>query len=751
MRTLLLKVLRDFKARKWQFLAVTFLVFLGISLFGGLYSSYLNIEATYRKFYNQTNFEDLGVEFNPAPMSLLNRVKEIPGVKAVVGRLTAYGTMDLEGRTVNVKLVSIPEKNSEVDSVYIVDGLYPKGNEVLVLKKFADLNGICVGQVIHVRVNGKVYSFRVSGTSYNPEYVLIAERGNVLTSPKDFGVLFVPYRKMEEITGLKGKITEVHVTVWGNPKEILNRVEAIFKPYGIRDGYERKDQPSYKLLRMDLQGFREIALMFPSMLLFIAALAVYVLLSRIVMEQTGIIAVLRALGYSKRSVVLHYMAYAVIVGVLGTVFGVFTGYWISSWMTSSYVDVLNLPYHVSKIYREVLLASTLAGILTPLAAGVSTAKRIAEIEPAVAMKGIRVEAPIRLKLNLPLPVKLAVNNLLRNPKRTAYTVIGVGMGVVLILTSLSFVDSVNEMMHIQFDKIQRFDYEVACSNVAKIRALKDVREAYPVVETWITFSRNGVTKTTNLIGIPPGQDLYNVYDLNGKRHFPPPEGIAIPKKIADELGIAEGEVVHVITEKGEMDVRVSEIIPQPLVPSCYADLKELERLGFEPNWVIVKGGNENELKRFGDVVSLDRMRRAVEEMMSMMKDFFVFSVAFGSSLAFAEVFNTTTVNLLERRREIATLRMLGYTVGEVARILLIETLAIGVMGIGIGIPLGILTVEVFKMTYKSELFNMPFVIYPTSYVITVLTITSVLLVSLLPGIRYVAKMDIERVTREVTE
>jgi len=193
------------------------------------------------------------------------------------------------------------------------------------------------------------------------------------------------------------------------------------------------------------------------------------------------------------------------------------------------------------------------------------------------------------------------------------------------------------------------------------------------------------------------------------------------------------------------------VFPQPLTPICYGNLRELESLGFKPNWVIVKGGNENELKRFGNVISMERFRRTIEEIMSLMTDFFLFSVAFGSSLAFAEVFNTTMINILERRREIATLIMLGYTVSEISKSLLIETLLLGIVGIVLGFPLSVLTLQMFKMTYRSELFNMPFVIYSKTYVIMFVTMMVVFILSLTPGIRYVARMDIERVTREIIE
>ncbi len=752
MRTLMKKTIRDLRTQRWQFLAVSFLVMLGVAMFLGLYSSYLNIESTYKKFYAQTNLEDLGFEFNPAPIDLIKRIRTLPNVEAVVGRLTAYGTMDIGGREVTLKFVSIPEKNSKVDSLYIVRGQYPKGSEVLLLEKFAELNGICVGETLHVRVNGKIYSLRVSGTAYSPEYVLITERTSVLISPKDFGIVFVPYELMEKITGLRGKITELHVKLFdpSQADRTLNEIKLMLEPYGLRAYYKQEDQPSYRLLRMDLQGFKRTALMFPTLLLLIAVFAVYILLSRLVMEQIGIIAVLRALGYSKRSIVLHYLSHAVVIGLIGTIVGIAFGFRISKGLTASYVDVLNLPYYVCKAYPGVMIVSVLAGMLTPILAGILTAKRVAEIDPALAMRGV-VERIGRVGLELrflPILLRMGVKNVFRNPKRTISTVLGISMGVVLITTSLGFVNSMNEMMHVQFDKVQKFDYLVETTNISGIRALKDVREAYPIVQTWIVFERNGIRKSSILIGLPV-QDLYNVYDVYGNRHFPPPKGLIVPSSIAKNLSIAVGENVRGLTELGWRRFYVAEEFPQPLTQVCYASLGYLESLGFKPNYVIVKGGNENELKRFGRVVSMSEERKAVKDMMKLMEDFFIFSFLMGTSLAFAEIFNTVTINVLERRREIATLRMLGYTVNEIAISLLFETSVVGVIGLLLGFPLALMTFRMFQMTYKSEIFNMPFVIYPQTYVFTAIAIALTLLLSIFPALRFVSRMDMAKITKEV--
>ncbi len=744
MRTLVLKNFRDLRAQKWQFLAVTFLVFLGVSLFTGLYSSYLNIKATYEKFYSETNFEDFGLFVNPAPKRLLEKIRRIHGVEAVVGRITAYGTVEVGGKEIMVKLVSIPRENSKVNSIYIVEGVYPKGNEALILKKFSDRYGISIGEKLNLRVGNRTYTLRVSGTACSPEYVLIWDMS------KRSGVLFVPYNVMEKITGLKGKVTEVHVKVYSDVDEVMSKVENIFKPYGIKKAYKKKDQPGYKLLRMDLKGFEHTALMFPSMLIIIAALATYVMLSRVVMGQMNVIAVLRAIGYSKTDVILHYLTYPVLIGVVGTVAGIFAGYWISSAMTSSYVDVLNLPYYVSKIYPNVTLVSVSIGMLAPIIAGSFTVKSVAEVEPAVAMKGIAVERTIGVKFErFSIMTRMAIKNVLRNPKRTVYTVLGLAMGVVLVGTSLALIDSVNEMMHVQFDKINGYDFKVECSNVKGIRALNDVKEAYPIVETWIVFERNGITEESTLIGLPV-QDLYNIYDLKGRRHFPPPKGIILPEYLAKKLGVSKGEVIKAFTKVGVVRFEVYDIFPQPLFPACYANIDQLERMGFKPNYVIVKGGNENELKRFGRVTSIKDVRKDVEEMMSMMNEFFAFSVLFGVTLASAMIFNTVTINIMERRREIATLRMLGYTVREIGESILIETFILGFFGILLGFPMVLGVLKFFETTYEGEIFKMPFVIYPQTYALTTAIIIATVLLSLLPGMRYISRMKIEKVTKEVT-
>ncbi|AKG92326.1 ABC-type transport system, involved in lipoprotein release, permease component [Geoglobus ahangari] len=773
-RILSLKAFRDLKAQKWQFMAVVFLVFLGVALYTSFYMSYLNLGKTYDRFYEKTNFEDLAVILNPsspAPASLLSEVRKIDGVEEVYGRIVHYATFEREGSRITLKLLSLPEK-LEVNRLVIVEGRYPEPEEkaAVILKKFADYHGIKVGESISVDIGGRRVNLKVVGLAFSPEFIWIVESGSWITTPKTFGVAYVPQKVLEDTLGIGSAVSEVHVTVYDDSRvdEVLNRVTEIFADYGISASYKREDQPSNKLVKMDLDGFRELSFMFPSFFLFVSALMVYVLLSRVVREQTGSIAVMRALGYSRKDILLHYLTHSAVIGVVGSLTGVAGGYLISIFMTAEYTKLLNVPFYVAEVHGDVMLQGLAIGLIVPLVAGISTAYAASKIDPAIAMRGvsedakrIRLDRVFELLGRISMLTKLSLRNIFRSPRRAAYSLLGVAASVTLILASMVFLDANDFAISTQFDRITTYDMKIYTSDPEVYRAVKnmpEVQEVAKVIETWIVFEKGGVTKSSTLYAIGHDQGLLNLYDAGGRQHHPPPKGIVMPKVIASKLSVAEEESLKALTEFGRMNVRVSEIYNQPLTAACYADILHFsKKAGIEFNALLVKfrpGFEEQGKGRISDMDgirtdSIDDLREYVDEIMTFFYVFIYFTLLFGASLGFASIFNTTMINVLERRREIATLRMLGYTTREIAFSLLIEVVVIGVIGIVVGIPLGYLAAKLLFQSFQSEMYYMPFVIYPRTYILTAAVTFVVLLASLIPGVRYVARMEIEKVTKEM--
>jgi|GEM_PF-707482 putative ABC transport system permease protein len=773
-RTLNLKVFRDLKSQRWQFIAVIFLVFLGVALYTSFYMSYLNLSKTYDTFYEKTNFEDLVVTLNPAnpaPEELLSEVRKIDGVKDVYGRLSAYGTFEMGNNRITLKLLSIPEELS-VNKLVIVDGRYPEAGEkaIILLKKFADYHDINVGESISVSINGKNVDLKVAGLAFSPEFIWIVESGSWMTTPKTFGITYIPQQTLEKILGVENIISEVHVTIYDDSRadEVLNRVKDVFSDYGVSGAYKREDQPSNKLVKMDLDAFRELSFMFPSFFLFISALMVYVLLSRVVREQTSSIAILRALGYSRKDILLHYLTHSLVIGIFGSITGAVGGYIISVFMTAEYTKLLNVPYYIAIVHRDVLIQGLVIGVIVPLIAGISTAYTASRIEPATVMRGLEVEAKkVRVDKilffvkKISMLTRLALRNLFRSPRRTVYSLLGVVASVTLILTSMVFLDANEFAISMQFDRITTYDMKISNSSPHIYQAIKnmpEVEQAAPIIETWVVFEKDGVTKTSILYAIGHNQNLLNLYDANGRQHHPPPDGIVLPEILAEKLRIARGEDVEVLTEFGKQKVTIAEIYNQPLTVASYSDILYFsKKAGIEFNTILVKfrTGMESEGKnRILDIKgirtdSIDDLKEYIDEIMTFFYVFIYFTLLFGASLGFASIFNTTTVNVLERRREIATLRMLGYTTKEVAYSLLIETVIIGVIGIAVGIPLGYMTAKLFFESFQSEMYYMPFIIYGKTYLLTAVATFATLLLSLLPGIRCVGRMEIDKVTKEI--
>ncbi|MFP3946995.1 MAG: ABC transporter permease [Archaeoglobaceae archaeon] len=769
------KVWRDIKSRKGMFLGVTFIIFLGIALFTSFYISYLNLSDTYNDFYQRTDFEDAGIKFNPAPASLLKDLKKLDGIKEVEGRLSIKSTLEIRGQQATLILISVPDgEQPKVNQLYVEGDYIPKNaySSAILLKQFADYHNIHAGETISPRIDGEKLQLKITGLAYSPEYIWIIEEGSFFVSPRTLGIAFVPYETLENF-GHQGEINEVHFTVYDESRreEILNRARQIFEPYGIKNFYTREEQPSNQALQLDLEGFRELAILIPGFILFISIFAVYVLLVRLINEQTHNIGVLRALGFRKNTILFHYLKHSLFIGVIGSVAGVMVGYILSIVMTMQYTEVINVPYYVARPHIEILLLGLVIGTLAPAISGIFIAKRAADLEIVQSLrgsfetqtKGLEVDKLFSF-IKLSTLTRLSLRNTFRNRKRAAYSAFSVVAAIMLIMNSVVFLDAIEETLDLQFNKVMNYDFEVRYSSYVDNTALKEVKsiqgveEAQPLIMTWMLIERGDDSKSINLIGMG-NQNLYNIYDLNGNRIMPPPDGILLPQSTAQNLSLLEGQQFTFVTEKGKKKSEVHRTFSHSLTPNAYASLDHLQEVlsadGYNTIIVKAKPGEhdrvQEQLEDLPGVLEVNSKAVVIEyinDMMEFSYVFIFFSLAFGASLGFAAIFNATSINIMERRKELATLRMLGYTTRQMGSSLFIENMLIGVTGTIVGVPLSYAAAYLFMLAFSSELFQIPFVIYFRTYVLTIIMVFVILSLSILPGLRFISKMNIEKVTKE---
>ncbi|HID43531.1 MAG TPA: FtsX-like permease family protein [Archaeoglobaceae archaeon] len=452
--------------------------------------------------------------------------------------------------------------------------------------------------------------------------------------------------------------------------------------------------------------------------------------------------------------------------------GVISGFILSVIMTVQYTGVINVPYYVAKPHFEVLLAGLAVGTVTPSVSGLFIAKRAADLKIVDSLKGSFEQQTKGLEIDRYMPffkmstlTRLSLRNTFRNRKRAAYSTFSVIAAIMLIMNSMVFMDAFEEALDLQFNKVLSYDLEVRFSSyvnnsvLKEVRLIQGVKDAYPLISTWMLIESGGKSKSVSLIGMD-NQKLYNIYDMKGNLHMPPPEGILLPESIAGNLSIVKGQRITFVTEAGKVDSKLYDTFEHSLTPTAYVSIDYLQKLmcvdGYNTIIVSVYPGEEDkvqdELEKIDKVLQVNSkavMIDYINQLLEFSYAFIFFSLLFGSSLGFSAIFNTTSINIMERRRELATLRMLGYTTGQLGFALIMENMLVGVIGTIIGVPISYFVAYFYLLSFSGELFQIPFVIYGRTYLLTVFLIFVILTVSILPGLRYISKMDIEKVTKEV--
>jgi len=785
-----LKLRRDILASRWQFLAVAVVIALGVAIFIGAYGSYQNLRSSYDRTYDQLRMADLWFEVADAPAGVAQEVAAVEGVAAAEGRLVEElpvvlpkaGPERMLGR-----FVTLPsERRAEVNDIKVTNGEYfsPGSDEpqVLLEKGFADFHDAQPGDMLQLIVaEDETVDFRVAGVAASPEYLWVAKsERDLFTLPSTFGIVFVPHDQLSELLGHRGQINEVTLRLENGADEVAVRgeVETLLAPYDLGRVIDREHQLGNRLLQLDLEGFEALALVFPILFLSVSALAIYTLLNRLVQMQRPHIGLMRAIGYSRGQVLRHYLVYGLAVGVVAAAAGVALGYALSIGITEMYGHFLNVPFISQRLQPGIMAIGFAAGVLTALIAGAIPAWGSAGTRPAEAMQPPAPTAGRRTILETLVPplarapyvLRLPLRNLFRARRRTLYTVLGVGSGVALVLVAASFLDSYDSMIRLQFDDIQKYDAKVSFTQpvpqslAAEVAAFEGVAAAEPIIEVPVALSAGGERHVTALQGIEADSRLYGT-PAPGGDSVSTGDGLLLTPPVSKLLGVRESDTVNVqpLLPGGEvMELTVDAIVKHPLGDIAFARLDTAQGLaggeGLASTLLVSFTGTPDEplqerllaLPGAPTVEYTEDVEEYINELSDLIFVFVGVMLVFGVALGFAIIFNTITINTLERRRELATMRTIGSSVGRLGAMLTVENVLMGLLGVVVGLPLGYAISLYFASLYQTELYDMPTVIYTRTYGIAALGALLVLLLAEIPSIRFVRRLDLPAVVREMS-
>lgn len=754
MRPLDRKLVRDLWRLRLQVLSIALVVASGIAAVVTFRSGLDSLDQSRVRYYAEARFADVFVSLKRAPQPLDARLAAIPGVAAVQTRVVAGVVLDVPGleELATGKLVSIPEGGADLNRLHLRLGRMPlpgRRGEALVGEAFARSNGLRVGDGLGALMNGRWERLRIVGIALSPEYVYATGGGAFLTDDRRFGVLWMRRDALAAAYDLRGAFNDAALALspGASEHEVIDGVDRLLARYGGLGAYGRADQPSDHIITDEIRQNRATGTVIPAFILAVAAFLLNVVLGRLVGTERDQIAVLKAFGYTSGEVARHYLAFAMAAVLLGTVIGVSAGLWLGNALVGLYAEHFRFPVLVYGASWPLVLAAIAMSVAAAAAGALGAVRRAALLPPAEAM---RPEEPAKFSRGaverlLPrgsvTPIgRIILRNLTRRPLRTTASVLGVGLSVSLVFVVLFMFDAFGYSFDLQFGRAQRQDLTVAFTAPRAPQIRHDLAHL-PGVERIEGFRAVPVRlragprmRTVALLGVEPGAQLSRVLDRRGRPHEVPETGVLLSAALAEALGVRPGDSLTVEVQEGARPVPrlpVAGTVDDLFGANAWMELHALSRAigegpaltgahlsiadGFEP----AVHARLRETPLMAGVTSPRAMLRNFEEHVAKnMYTNLVIVAIFAGVIALGVVYNGARIALAERARELASLRVLGFTVHEIAVILLGEQAVLLALGIPAGFAVGIAYARVWMESLNGEVYRIPMIFSASSFVLS---------------------------------
>ncbi|MGI6549872.1 MAG: ABC transporter permease [Syntrophomonadales bacterium] len=760
MNVLSRRLWRTFSKNRLQFMAVALVVMIGVSVFISMNTAYYNLDHSQDVFYQENDFADYYFHVVRAPNQVVKRIEALPGVAMVTGRVQMdVPIMRENGDRGTARLTGyhLP-MDKEVNRIQLGSGRMfdkdPSGGriEVLTDPQFAAANHLSPGSEIVVAAQGREVVLTVTGTGSGPEFIYpMKDAASLMPEPESFGIIMAPLNQVQQVLGYSGQVNQVliKVTPGFDEEEVADQVEKILKPYGNLASYPRKDQLSHAMLNTELDGLQKSASSLPAVFLILAAIVQYVMLGRMVKTQRQQIGIFKALGFSRRRIVLHYAAYSMVITVLGAILGIILGLMLSSVFSRTYAMFFNLPQEIGGINFNAIISGLVFSLAAGAAAGLGASRGILSLNPAESMRSEppRVSGRIWLERwtwlwrKLDNYWRMSIRTVWRNGWRSFFTMVGVMFAAGMLIIAFFADDSMDFMLNQHFAFEQRYDYLVRFTEPVKdyeilnISRLDGVIKSEPLLEVPVRVSFAGKEEDDLLLGMRPDTTLKSVFDEDGDPLVIPEDGVLMNDITANKLGVKVGDRVMIETRmqsgaSREAWLKVLGVNHQMIGYGSYVSLDQANRVLRESRVVTgvmlrIDPGEaasiEKELSRMTGVSSIQSQQRELagfQKQMGYMIYFVVIMVSFAAILGFAIVYNSSVIGFSERQRELALLKVMGFSDREVGGLLLRETLLQSIPGVILGLPFGRMMSQWYVAAISTDAFSFPVVVYPWTYIIS---------------------------------
>lgn len=740
------KVLRDLRRLWAQVLAIALVLAAGVATLILGNGAYASLNETRARYYEDNRFADIFADVTRAPRALLAEIEAIDGVLDAEARIVKLGLLDLPGTVepASVLFVSLPGGDGAgLNRLYLRQGRLPdpqSAQEIVVSEGFATALRLGPGDRLPVLMNGQRRDLKITGVALSPEFIYALGPGQIMPDPRRFGVVWATRASLEAAFDLDGAFSNVVLKLapGTNPDRVIETLDRLAARYGGTGASGRKDQISHAFLDAELKQLSAMVKVLPPIFLAVAAMLVNMTLSRLIALEREQIGLLKAIGYSARAVAQHYVEFVLLIAVAGILIGFAAGAWLGAGLAQMYARFFSFPYLVFTRDPQLYGVAALITLAAAVGGALYAVRSVLRLPPAVAMAPPAPAAyrrrmgGLRRLLRLRQTGVMVARHLMRWPFRTASSTLGVAMSVAILVASLWTFGSINRMIEITFFRTERHDAQIFFGAPAPLAAifaaahLPGVMMVEPFRQVSVRISHRALSKKLAITGRPEHPRLSRVLDLD-LRPMPMPEaGLVLSEALADALRVRPGDLVTVEALEGR---RPTVMLPVSGLSVGYVGLGAAMEIGalnrmmregamvsgvslkIDPSattafFAAAKTAPNTELVNV-TALMLDRFRQTMAENITIMITVYV---VLAGIIAMGVVYNFSRIALSEQGRELASLRVLGFTTAEVSGVLFGELATVVLLAQPLGWLIGYGIGLAMVAAFSSDLFRVPYVV-----------------------------------------
>ncbi|MEZ6243597.1 MAG: FtsX-like permease family protein [Phycisphaerales bacterium] len=767
MRAINRKLVRDLWRLKTQAGAIALVMACGVATFVMSLSMLDSLSSTLDNYYDRARFADVFAHLERAPLRVADRIAAIPGVASVESRIVEPVILDLDDmpEPASGRIVSLPiEPRAGLNLLHLREGRLPEPGhrrEALVSEGFATAHEIRPGDSVNAILNGRLESLHIVGIALSPEFIYLIPPGGILPEDARYAIFWMDRDEIETAFDMEGAFNDVvlRLSPGADEQEVIDRLDDLTARYAGLGAYPRADQASHEFVANEIRELRGMAIIVPVIFLGVAAFLLNIVVSRMVEAQREQIAALKALGYTNWEIGRHYLLLVLAIAVIAVSFGIALGVRMGLGLTGLYADFFNFPEFDYRLRPAIVLLAFGVGIAASVV-GVAGALRAAmRLPPAEAM---RPRAPASFRPTLlerlglsrfaPPSLRMILREMERRPVKTALSCLGVALAAAILVVGSYTEDATDHLLDLRFHQVERYDIDVVLTDrtddevVSTLAHMPGVTRVEPYRTLSVRVRSGNLSRRTGVLGLSRGDGLHNLLNMYAQPVALPEGGVVLSETLAQILGLRPGDPVILEALEGRRPViqtRVAGTISDFSGLAVYMRLDEVNRVMREPDTItgaFISADPRKidrlyaqlrETPRVAAVnvksATLQSFQATIAHNLGLMRRFLI---SFAVIIAFGVIYNAARISLSERGRDLATLRVLGFTRREIAAIQLGELAIVTGVGIPLGLVLGYALAWAASQGTQSELFRMPFVVNRSTFALGAI---GVILAALLSG------------------